>query len=355
MKIKLFASLGALLLGAMTTSAWAATPQAKPEVIQSGDVTLVLPLGLQADAAYIPEDNPLSKAKIKLGKMLYFDGRLSKDGNVPCSSCHNPWHGYADPEATSPGVGFMRGGRNSPTVLNRLFSSEQFWDGRAPDLEAQAKGPITNPIEMALPSHDVAVQKIAAVPGYAPLFQAAYGDKEVNIDHIAKAIASFERTVLTGNSAYDRYQAGDKGAMSAQQVRGMEIFRGKGNCETCHVSFNFTDENYHNLGVGWDAGSKSFADKGRMDHTGEAADEGSFRTPTLRDIVLTAPYMHDGSESTLMEVVEFYDRGGNANPKLSAKIKPLGLSAAEKADLVAFMQALTGEITQPSPPARLPQ
>ncbi len=328
-----------------------AAPAAAPEprTLSSGDVELALPLGLQADAAFIPKDNPLSKAKIELGRMLYFDGRLSADGNVPCAGCHNPYHGYADPEAFSPGVGFKRGGRNSPTVTNRLFSAEQFWDGRAADLEAQAHGPVTNPVEMALPSHDVAVSRIATVKGYPPLFEKAFGDPKVTMARIAQAIASFERTVLSGDSAWDRWQAGDKQALSPQQIRGFDLFRGKATCETCHVSFNFSDEGYHNLGVGWDAATGTMKDKGRADVTKAARDEGAFKTPTLRDIVLSAPYMHDGSEATLEEVVQFYDRGGNPNPNLDPKIKPLGLSASEQADLVAFMQALTGRNTQPHP------
>ncbi len=345
----LLTSLGVALA---PTSAGAADAPAegKAETLTSGDVRLELPLGLQADAAYIPDSNPLSKAKVELGQALYYDGRLSADGNVPCAGCHNPYHGFADPEATSPGVGLKRGNRNSQTVTNRLFSAEQFWDGRAKDLEEQAHGPIVNPIEMALPSHDVAVEKISAVKGYSSLFEKAYGDSKVTMSRIAQAIASFERTVLSGDSPFDRWQAGDKTALSAQQVRGFELFRGKAACETCHVSFNFTDENYHNLGVGFDPTTKSFADKGRFDVTKKDADIGAFKTPTLRDIVLTAPYMHDGSEVTLESVVEFYDRGGNPNPTLDLKMKPLGLTGQEQADLVAFMQGLTGQNLQATPP-----
>jgi len=206
-----------------------------------------------------------------------------------------------------------------------------------------------------MPSHDVAVQKIAAIPGYGPLFAEAYGDPTVNIDRIAKAIATYERTVLTGDSAYDRYQAGDKAALSAQQIRGMELFAGKADCQTCHVSFNFTDENYHNLGVGWDAASKTMADKGRNDVTKADVDIGAFKTPTLRDVSLTAPYMHDGSEATLADVIEFYDKGGNANPHLSTKIKKLNLTEQEREDLESFMLALTGTVPEPAPPAKLPQ
>jgi cytochrome c peroxidase len=327
---------------------------AKPtaQIVKSGGWSMTLPLGLEADSAYIPDDNPMTDDKIALGKFLYFDGRLSKDGTIACSSCHNPFHGFADPEPTSPGVGLLRGGRNSPTVLNRLFSAEQFWDGRAKDLEEQAHGPLTNPVEMAMGSHDEVVKNVKAVKGYAPLFKKAFGDEAITMDRIAKAIAAYERTVVTGNSPFDRYQAGDKDALSVSAVRGLALFNGKANCVTCHVGFNFSDENYRNLGVGMD---KPKPDLGRYDVTKKDEDRGAFKTPTLRNIVLTAPYMHDGSEHTLLDVVEFYDRGGVKNPHLSADIKPLGLSMQEKLDLVAFMEALTGEVNNAAPPPSLPQ
>jgi cytochrome c peroxidase len=327
---------------------------AKPaaQVVKSGSWSMTLPLGLQADAAYIPEGNPMSEDKIALGKLLYFDGRLSKDGSISCASCHNPFHGFADPDPTSSGVGLLKGGRNSPTVLNRLFSSEQFWDGRAKDLEEQAHGPLTNPVEMAMPSHEDVVKNVKAVKGYAPLFKKVFGDETIAMDRIAKAIAAYERTVVTGNSPYDRYQAGDKDALSASAVRGLALFNGKAKCVTCHVGFNFTDENYRNLGVGMD---KPKPDLGRYDVTKKDADRGAFKTPTLRNVVLTAPYMHDGSEQTLLQVVEFYDRGGIKNPNLSADVKPLGLSPQEKLDLVAFMEALTGDVNNAAPPASLPR
>lgn len=321
-------------------------------VVTSGKWTMELPLGLDADSAYIPENNPMSDGKVQLGKLLYFDPRLSKDGSISCASCHNPFHGFADPNRTSSGVRGQLGGRNSPTVLNRLFSAEQFWDGRAKDLEEQAHGPLINPVEMAMASHDDVVKSVQAVTGYAPLFKKAFGDGSVTMQRIAQAIATYERTVLSGNSPYDRYQAGDKSQLSASAVRGMQLFNGKAKCVTCHVGFNFTDENYRNIGVGMDAAKP---DPGRYEVTKEDADRGAFKTPTLRDIALSAPYMHDGSDATLLAVVEFYDRGGIANPHLSADIKPLGLSGQEKADLVAFMNALTGEVTNAEPPAALPQ
>lgn len=333
----------AIALCAFAAETGAAEGQAKNEVVKSGSYELVLPLGLQADSAYIPEDNPLSAEKVSLGKLLFFDKRLSKDGNISCASCHNPYHGFADPDPTSAGVGFLTGNRNSPTAINRLFSAEQFWDGRAADLEEQSHGPLTNPVEMAMASHDDVVKEVARLQGYQPLFEKAYGDKKITMTRIAQAIASYERTVLAGNAPYDRYRAGDKSAMSAQQVKGLEIFEGKGNCATCHVSFNFTDEMYHNLGVG--------SDPGRMDLTEKEADRGKFKTPTLRNVTDTAPYMHDGSEATLRDVMVLYDRGGNKNPNLDEKMKPLGLSEDEIDALVAFMYALTGPVTNAEPPA----
>ncbi|MDG2308440.1 MAG: cytochrome c peroxidase [Candidatus Binatia bacterium] len=332
-------------------SAVAEDAKPKREIVKSGDYELVLPLGLQADSAYIPEDNPLSAEKVSLGKLLFFDKRLSKDGNISCASCHNPFHGFADTDPTSSGVGFLTGLRNSPTSINRLFSAEQFWDGRAKDLEEQSHGPLTNPVEMAMASHDDVVKEVARLQGYAPLFEKAFGKGEITMPRIAQAIASYERTVLAGNAPYDRYRAGNKGAMSAEQVKGLELFEGKADCATCHVSFNFSDEMYHNLGVGWDAKGKKFADPGRFDMTEKDADKGKFKTPTLRNVTDTAPYMHDGSEATLRDVMVLYNRGGNANPGLDAKMKALNLSDTEIDALVAFMFALTGPVTNAEPPA----
>lgn len=334
------------------TPAAAAATAPPAQVVKSGNWSLELPLGLQAAQAYIPADNPMSVEKIELGKLLYFDARLSKDRSISCASCHNPYHGFADPERTSPGVGLQLGPRNSPTVINRLFSKEQFWDGRAIDLEEQAHGPLTNPIEMAMGSHDEVVERVREIPAYRPLFQQAFGDDAINIKRIAQAIAAYERTVVSGNSPYDRYLAGDKSAMSESQVRGMTIFLSRGRCITCHAGFNFTDEKYHNLGVGMD---KPKPDLGRYEVTKKDEDRGAFKTPTLRNVVLNAPYMHDGSENTLEEVMELYDRGGNKNPHLSPLMQPLNLSAQDKRDLVAFMEALTGPVNNAIPPAALPK
>jgi len=342
--------LSAALLAALADAAVAA--EGGRETIKSGTFALELPLGLQADAAYIPDDNPMTQAKIDLGKLLYFDPRLSKDNTISCSTCHNPYHGFTDPKPTSGGVGGAFGTRNSPTVINRLFSKEQFWDGRAEDLEAQAHGPLTNPVEMGMPSHDHVVKNVSLIRGYRYYFENAFGSNEVTMKKIAQAIASYERTVLSGNSPFDRYMAGERDAMSASAVRGMDLFNGKGNCKACHAGFNFTDESYHNLGVGMD---KPKPDLGRYEITKIETDKGAFKTPTLRNITQTAPYMHDGSEATLQGVVELYNKGGIPNQWLSQEMKPLNLSPQEAGDLVAFLESLTADVTNATLPENLPK
>jgi cytochrome c peroxidase len=312
---------------------------------------LQIPLGLEKDyAKWIPADNPLTAAKVTLGKMLYYDPRLSADGNVSCATCHNPNFGFSNGVPLSAGFKGQLGGRNSPTCLNRLYSTVQFWDGRAKSLEEQALGPVQNPVEMAnsLPAMVSSLQRIES---YKPLFSEAFGTDEITAERVAKAIASFERTLLSGNSAFDRFQAGDDKAISDSAKRGFAVFMSKGNCSQCHTLPNFTDEQFHNVGVGM---NKPNPDLGRYKVTENEADKGAFRTPTLREIAQTAPYFHDGSATTLAEVVEVYDRGGTRNPHLDAKVKPLRLSRQEKMNLVAFMQTLTGEqLNVEAPP--LPQ
>jgi len=352
MELLMIAVLGGLSVLAQGVGAQERAAAPAAEVVRSGNWSMTLPLGLQAASAYIPDDNPMSDERIALGKLLYFDPRLSKDNTVSCASCHNPFHGFADPHPRSAGIGGKLGGRNSPTVINRLFSSEQFWDGRAKDLEEQAHGPLINPVEMGMPSHDVVVQHVKAVKGYAPWFKKAFGDDQISMKRIAQAIAAYERTVVSGNSPYDRYQAGDKDAMSASAVRGLALFNGKANCKACHTGFNFTDETYQNIGVGMHAPKP---DAGRFEQTKKEEDRGKFKTPTLRNIAQTAPYMHDGSEHTLLEVVEFYNKGGIPNPQLSKEIKPLNLTDQEKQDLVACLESLTGEVNNTAPPESLPK
>lgn len=301
-------------------------------------VDLKIPLGLNEDLM-VPEDNPLTQEKVDLGKLLYFDTRLSADNTVSCATCHHPDKGWSDGLPVSTGIGGQKGTRNAPTVINATYFFSQFWDGRAPTLEEQAKGPIINPIEMGMEAHDLAVANIKKVPGYQPLFQKAFGE-EPNIENIAKAIASFERTVLGGNSKYDRFQKGDQSALNEQEKLGMELFFGKANCTRCHVGATFSDSQFHNLGVGMD---KENPDLGRYVVTKKEEDKGAFKTPGLRDVSKTAPYMHDGSQSTLEEVMEFYDQGGEANPHLDFNMKPLNLTSEEKQALVAFMKALDSD------------
>jgi cytochrome c peroxidase len=316
----------------------------------------------------IPEDNPLTSEKVALGQKLYFDPRLSKDDSVSCATCHDPRHGFADGRGkpTSEGVGGKSGNRNSPTTLNAAFLQEQFWDGRAPTLEAQSLLPMINPVEMAQPDHAAVVAKLRGIAEYAPLFSAAFGTPEVTIERVGRALASFERTLISLDAPIDRFLAGDQKAISETAQRGWELFNGKARCNTCHGHVGslplFTDELYKNIGVG--AARPSFEKLGRaveadpsaldrlasdpaIDELGrfkikrEKSHIGAFKTPHLRNVALTAPYMHDGSEATLRDVIEYYDKGGQPNPWLDGGIRPLGLTDAEKADLVELMQSFT--------------
>lgn len=301
------------------------------------------PLGLPA--VQWPSDNPYSSEKAELGRLLYFDGRLSSSGKISCASCHEPQKAFTDGSAVSTGIGGQKGGRSAPTVINRAYSTRQFWDGRAHSLEEQAKGPIANPLEMtaekaADAAHTESIKRLSAIPGYAKRFEKVFGVNKFDIDHVAKAIATFERTVYSGNAPYDRYNAGDKQALTPAQVRGMNLFFNKTACDSCHLGFNFTDGSYVNIGIGMDQPNP---DLGRYQVTNKDEDRGAFKTPTLRDIAHTAPYMHDGHLKTLEEVVEHYNRGGIKNPTLDQRMKPLNLTEQEKQDLVAFLKALNGE------------
>lgn len=322
------------------------------QAFRSGDWSLELPLGLDPEAAYVPENNPMSLAKIELGRQLYFDTRLSLDDTVSCASCHLPLAGGTDNLPFSPGVGGVLGGRSAPTVLNRLFSRAQFWDGRATSLEEQAIGPIANPVEMNLP-HDQAVARLQAIAGYRSLFAAAFDSDEVTITRVGQAIATYERTLLTGGSRYDRFQAGDTTALSDSEQRGMRLFNGKARCNLCHRGANFTGEDYTNLGVGMTA--TTAADLGRYEVTRRDEDRGAFKVPTLRNIAQTAPYMHDGSAANLLEVMLYYEQGGTANVHLHPDVQPLDLDANERHDVINFMLALTGEIINAEPPRSRPE
>jgi cytochrome c peroxidase len=292
-----------------------------------------LPLGLDAGSAYIPDDNPTTPAKVALGKKFFWDKRWSANGTVACVSCHPPEHGWSDPRQFSISFNGTPTLRHAPTLVNRLFSDRQLWTGLRASLEEQALKDSNRTDEMV-------VKNLGAIPAYQAEVRAVFGtalDPEV----VAKAIASFVRTIVSGDSPYDRFRAGDTTALSPAAQRGLTLFEGKARCVACHAGFNFSDEGYRNIGVGMAAANP---DLGRYTVTRHEADKGAFKTPTLRDVDRRGPYMHDGSEKTLEDVVAFYDRGGVKNPWLSQDIRPLSLSAGERADLVAFLHALTGRI-----------
>lgn len=304
---------------------------------QSSKDTFRVPLGLTP--ILWPKDNPYSAEKVNLGRLLYYDKRLSADNSVSCASCHAPDKGFTDQLPVSVGIRGQKGGMSAPTVINRGYGMLQFWDGRANSLEAQAVGPIANPIEMGH-THDGVVRSLQQIAGYRQLFKAAFGTDEITIDRVGKAIATFERTVVSGNAPYDKYRAGNKSALSAAQVRGLNVYFNKAKCDACHEGPNFTLNSFHNLGIGT---QKANPDAGRFAVTKNPADWGAFKTPTLREIAHTAPYMHDGSLATLDDVVDFYDKGGIKNKNLDENMKPLNLTAQEKKDLVAFLHSLNGE------------
>ncbi len=319
------------------------------------------PLGLEIDFAKLPE--PPTPERVRLGRWLFYDTRLSADNTISCASCHRPEHAFSEPTAVSSGIKGQKGGRKAPTFINQalVLYPHFFWDGRAASLEDQALGPIANPIEMGN-THTAMVNTLSRISAYADYFEQAFGSREITKERVAKAIADYERTRMSGNSPWDRWRYNrDERAVSAEVKRGHELFNGKANCGQCHLGNNFTDGLFHNLGVGWAAATKTFADEGRwavtkdLGEDEQSRDRGAFKTPTLREVTKRAPYMHDGSVATLREVVEFYSRGGEKNPWLDPKIKPLDLTDAEIDALVAFMQALEGEGYQDTPPASFPQ
>jgi cytochrome c peroxidase len=322
-----------LVLSGMTDD----TRGAQPEMPK---MQAAVPLGLEDPSGYIPADNPQSAKKIELGRLLFFDKRLSKDNTIACASCHLPSKAYTDGQPVSTGIKKLKGGRSAPASINRVYSKGQFWDGRADTLEDQSIGPFVSPVEHGFIDHDEMVAKMRRIAGYRALFQEVFG-REIVIADVGKAIASFQRTILSGNSAVDRFDiGGEEQALSESAQRGLELFRGKARCTRCHSGFNFTDEKFHNLGIGWDTNT---VDLGRYMVTKNPEDVGAFKTPTLREIARTAPYMHDGRFKTLEEVVNFYNQGGIANPHRDNTLIPLEMNDQEKADLVAFLKSLNGE------------
>jgi cytochrome c peroxidase len=287
-----------------------------------------------------PADNLWSKEKEELGKMLYFDPRLSESNWISCMTCHHPGLGWGDGLPRPNGDGQKELDRHSPTIINSGYFEAQFWDGRAKSLEEQALGPISSQVEMRQDLGEL-VKELSAIPGYVHLFKKVFPKEGIKAKTIAKAIATFERSVVSKNAPYDKYFAGDKSAMSSSALNGMKLFFGKAKCSICHNGPSFTDSGFHNIGVKQHGPLK--VDLGRFNVTKDEFDKGAFKTPGLRHITRSGPYMHDGSEATLEEVVEFYNRGGDVADNRSPFIIPLGLNRQEKKDLVEFMKALEGE------------
>lgn len=287
-----------------------------------------------------PQDNPTTPAKVELGKALFFDPRLSGNGTVSCASCHNPALGWSDGLKTGIGINGTVLGRATPTIVNVGYNTQFMWDGRKKSLEDQALGPMKTPEEMRTDFAST-VRLLNSIDGYVEMFAKAFPGEAIGEETIAKAIASFERTVVSKDSRFDRWLAGDRQALTVQEWRGYQVFvdPNRGNCAKCHAGSNFTDNGYHNIGLKQAEGA---VDEGRFKIRAVASMKGAFKTPTLRDIALTVPYFHDGSAATLMDVVEHYDRGGDDKSNLSKDIRPLNLTRGEKEDLVAFMKALSG-------------
>lgn len=298
---------------------------------------------LRPSAIPQPSNNLMTPNRVKLGKMLFFDPRLSGSNWISCGTCHNPTMGWSDGLPTAIGHGQKVLGRSTPTILNTAYQSTQFWDGRARTLEKQALGPIEAAGEMAqsIDKDDGKLKsllsELKALKGYRDAFEAAYPGEGITKKTIAKAIASFERSIVSTDSPFDLWIKGEPQTMSKAAQRGFKVFEGKGECVKCHSGFNFTDNGFHNIGL------EDASDAGRYAIRKVKILIGAFKTPTLRDVALTAPYMHNGAYRTLEEVVEHYDRGGISKENLSPNIKKLNLTNGEKADLVEFMKSLTGE------------
>ena len=284
-----------------------------------------VPLGLDIYMP-VPEQNPLTPESVARGRQLFFDRRLSRDNSTSCATCHDPDHGFAGERTVAIGVFGRKGARNAPALINRGYGTIFFWDGRERSLEQQVLLPIVHPDEM-----DLRLEEAERRTGFPRA-------------EIARALASYVRSIRSGGSRFDRFVNGDSLALSEIERKGLELFRGKANCVACHVGTSFTDEEFHNTGVAWREGRLS--DLGRAAVTGSVEHRGAFKTPTLREVARTAPYMHDGSLATLDDVIAFYDRGGNPNPQLDSEIRPLHLTPSEKTTLIAFLRSLSGHITE---------
>lgn len=314
-----------------------------------------IPLGVSQTYSGLTE--PPTPERVRLGKWLFFDKRLSADANIACSTCHRPEHAFSEPTPHSTGIKGQVGGRKSPPIVNLAWTlyPHFFWDGRAASLEDQALGPIANPIEMGN-THDAMIQTLSKIKAYRPYFEEAFGTEAITKDRVAKAIADYERTLVSGNSPWDRWRVKrDESAVSDEVKLGHELFFGKARCNQCHLGDNLTDSSFHNIGIGWDPKKKTFKDEGRFVISKNPEHRGAFKTPGLRDVALHAPYMHDGSMATLLETVQHYTKGGNPNPTLDPKIEKIELTPAEEQALVALMEALTGDVPKQAPPSSYPE
>ena len=288
-------------------------------------ILLAVPLGLDLYMP-VPEENPLTFEKIELGRRLFHDRRLSRDRSIACASCHKPHRAFSDGRPIAIGVARRLGRRSAPALINRGYGRAFFWDGRAASLEQQVLEPIEDPNEM-----DMTLPEVSARVGLSP-------------EEISRALASYVRSIRSGNSRFDRFVNGDRRALSPAQRAGLQVFRGKGKCTACHSGPNFTDERFHNTGVAWRDGL--LHDEGRSAVTAQNEDRGAFKTPTLREIARTAPYMHDGSLVTLDAVIDYYNRGGNPSPGLDPALRPLRLTTTEKEVLAVFLRSLNGTLSE---------
>lgn len=324
-------------------------PPALPKDTLPGAINIVdIPVGLY-ESRTVPEDNPLTAARVQLGRTLFFDPVLSADGTVACATCHRPDHGFASPEPIAIGIAGRKGTRNAPSLLNRAFGKTFFWDGRTATLEEQAIKPIVNEVELGN-SYPALLAKLNKHETLPAAFAAAFdGDPaapaaSVTKENIGRALAAFQRTLLLGNSPIDAFQMGDHAAMTKEERQGFWLFESRAGCWKCHSGPNYADENFHNTGVSF--GTKD-RDTGRFQATEKDADKFAFKTPTLRGVAHSAPYMHDGSLKTLREVVDFYNKGGSPkDQRLDSRMEPLGLSEKEVNLLVAFLTALSRDMDE---------
>ena len=326
----------------------AATAQTGPAAVSPAPASFKSEYTRPRGESPSPDENKLSAARVELGRMLFFDPRLSGTGAMSCATCHNPSFGWEDGLPRGVGHGDKQLGRSTPTVLNLAWGGPFFWDGRAMTLEQQAVGPIASPAEMNMP-HDQAVARVRSISGYRTAFETAYRGEGVNIDTIGKALASYERTIVSAEAPFDNWILGRPEAISVSAQRGFALFNGKARCSVCHSGWRFTDDGFHDIGVGEGDLGRAGVKKNAIIQL-----QNAFKTPTLRNIDQRAPYMHDGSLPSLMAVVDFYDRADKRRDSISPEITPLGLTEEEKRDLVAFMRTLTSQ-DAPQPVPVLPQ